>query len=184
MYILNLAKLISLPSSFRVVYAYLGGIVINQMLTGLLIGVVLITVILGLFFKSTLFSLLSVFPNILPIAVAFGVWALVFEKVSFMVAIGMGSTLGIVVDFTVHLLSKYNLARTDMKLGPEEAVIYAFETVGFALICITDADILLFLFKIEFRCNYPTQSKLSMVESSSRFNFLVFKNNYSNRNPT
>ena len=130
----GLAKLISLPSSFRVVYAYLGGIVINQMLTGLLIGIVLITVILGLFFKSTLFSLLSVFPNILPIAVAFGVWALVFEKVSFMVAIGMGSTLGIVVDFTVHLLSKYNLARTDMKLGPEEAVIYAFETVGFALI--------------------------------------------------
>ena len=31
-------------------------------------------------------------------------------------------------------MSKYNLARTDMKLGPEDAVIYAFETVGFALI--------------------------------------------------
>ncbi len=130
----GLAEIISLPSSFRVVYAYLGGIVINQMLTGLLIGIVLITITLGLFFKSTLFSLLSVFPNILPIAVAFGIWALVFENVSFMVAIGMGSTLGIVVDFTVHLLSKYNLARTDLKLGPEDAVIYAFETVGFALI--------------------------------------------------
>jgi len=54
-----------------------------------------------------------------------------------MVAVGMGSTLGIIVDFTVHLLSKYDLARREMGQSPEEAVVFAFESVGFALIVMT-----------------------------------------------
>ena len=68
---------------------------------------------------------------------AFGIWAIIDGQIDFMVAVGMGSTLGIIVDFTVHLLSKYDLARQELKKSPEDAVLFAFEAVGFALIAMT-----------------------------------------------
>jgi len=43
-------------------------------------------------------------------------------------------TLGIVVDDTVHFLSKYLRARREMQLLPDEAVKFAFSTVGVALL--------------------------------------------------
>jgi predicted RND superfamily exporter protein len=43
-------------------------------------------------------------------------------------------TLGIVVDDTVHFLSKYLRARRELNLNSEEAVKYAFSTVGTALL--------------------------------------------------
>ena len=46
----------------------------------------------------------------------------------------MGMTLGIVVDDTVHFLSKYLRARRDNGLSAEEAVRYAFSSVGMALV--------------------------------------------------
>ncbi len=46
----------------------------------------------------------------------------------------MGMTLGIVVDDTVHFLSKYLRARRDDGLPAEDAVRYAFSSVGAALV--------------------------------------------------
>jgi len=43
-------------------------------------------------------------------------------------------TLGIVVDDTVHFLSKYLRARREKGLDAEEAVRYAFRNVGMALL--------------------------------------------------
>jgi len=48
-----------------------------------------------------------------------------------------GMTLGIVVDDTVHFLSKYLRARRERGLDPQAAVRYAFHTVGIALIVTT-----------------------------------------------
>jgi len=45
-----------------------------------------------------------------------------------------GMTLGIVVDDTVHFLSKYMRARREKGLSSEDAVRYAFRTVGLALV--------------------------------------------------
>jgi len=42
-------------------------------------------------------------------------------------------TLGIVVDDTVHFISKYLRARRDKGLSTEDSVRYAFSTVGTAL---------------------------------------------------
>jgi len=41
--------------------------------------------------------------------------------------------LGIIVDDTVHFLSKYRRARVEMGKNAEEAVRYSFHTVGTAL---------------------------------------------------
>ena len=133
----NLTETISQPAGFRVVFSHLGMVIINSLFFGVLVGLILITTVIGLAFKSKLFAVLSTFPNILPIGVAFGLWAIIDGEVGFMVAVGMGSTLGIIVDFTVHLLSKYDLARKEMNKNPEEAIYFAFESVGFALIIMT-----------------------------------------------
>ena len=133
----GLNSIISEPAGFRVVFSHMNKVIVESLITGVAIGLSIITLILGFFFRSTLFGLLSSFPNILPIGSAFGVWAILNGQVSFMVAVGMGSTLGIIVDFTVHLLSKYDLARKEMGKSPEEAIYFSFEAVGFALIIMT-----------------------------------------------
>ena len=133
----NLENMISEPSSFRVIFTYMVEAIVNSLLYGLFIGILLITLIIGLFFRSYLLPTLSIFPNILPIGMGFGLWGLFVGDVGFMVAVGMGSTLGVIVDFTVHFLSKYELARKEFKKSVEESVIYSFETVGFALIIMT-----------------------------------------------
>jgi predicted RND superfamily exporter protein len=48
-----------------------------------------------------------------------------------------GMTLGIVVDDTVHFLSKYLRGRREKGLSGSEAVRYAFQTVGKALVVTT-----------------------------------------------
>ena len=48
-----------------------------------------------------------------------------------------GMTLGIIVDDTVHFMSKYLRARREYGYNSKEAVIYAFQTVGQALITTT-----------------------------------------------
>jgi len=48
-----------------------------------------------------------------------------------------GMTLGIVVDDTVHFLSKYLRARREKGYGPDQAIHYAFTSVGVALITTT-----------------------------------------------
>ena len=133
----NLENMISEPSSFRVIFTYMVEAIVNSLLYGLFIGILLITLIIGLFFRSYLLPALSIFPNILPIGMGFGLWGLFVGDVGFMVAVGMGSTLGVIVDFTVHFLSKYELARKEFKKSVEESIIYSFETVGFALIIMT-----------------------------------------------
>ena len=46
-------------------------------------------------------------------------------------------TIGIVVDDTVHFLSKYRRARREHERNPEDAVRYAFDTAGRALVTTT-----------------------------------------------
>ena len=58
-------------------------------------------------------------------------------------------TIGIVVDDTVHFLSKYRRARREYGQSPDEAVRYAFDTAGLALFTTTVvlvAGFLIFVF--------------------------------------
>ena len=65
---------------------------------------------------------------------AFGVWGILVAQVNLGLSVVIGMTLGIVVDDTVHYLSKYLRARREQGLSSEEAVRYAFSSVGTALI--------------------------------------------------
>ena len=137
--------MVSIGTGTRPIFAFMSNILITQLTYALGIGIVLITATIILFFRSLRYGMLTSVTNLLPIGVAFGIWAIVSGEISMLVGIGMGTTLGIIVDFTVHFLSKYLHARRQKNLSAEEAVEYAFETVGFALIITSFSLILGFL---------------------------------------
>jgi predicted RND superfamily exporter protein len=94
---------------------------------------ILISFILILALRSRRFGLLSLAPNLIPAGLAFGIWGLANGEIGLSLATASGMTLGIVVDDTVHFLSKYLRARREKGYTPEQAVRYAFQTVGVAL---------------------------------------------------
>jgi len=107
---------------------------IVSMLVGTSIALVIISGILIIAFRSIKIGLLSMIPNLVPAAMGFGIWALIDGQVGMSLSIVIGMTLGIVVDDTVHFLSKYLRARREQNLNAEDSIRYAFSSVGFALV--------------------------------------------------
>jgi len=107
---------------------------IQSMLSGALIALVSVSVLLIIALRSVRYGILSLLPNLLPAAMAFGLWGLVNGEIGLAVSVVACMTLGIVVDDTVHFLSKYVRAKRELGLKTEQAVEYAFRTVGVALV--------------------------------------------------
>ena len=114
-------------------FAHIGNRNIIAMLEGAVIALLLISGILIIALRSLRIGLISLLPNLIPMAVAFGIWGLFVGQVGMALSVVTGMTLGIVVDDTVHFLSKYLRARREQGLSSEDAVRYAFSTVGMAL---------------------------------------------------
>ena len=124
-------------ASPSVMFAYIGQRNIRSMLVGTSIALVLISLILVFALRSLKIGLLSLIPNMAPAAMGFGLWGLLYGQVGLGLSIVAGLTLGIVVDDTVHFLSKYLRARREQGMSSEDAVRYAFNTVGVALLVTT-----------------------------------------------
>lgn len=105
---------------------------IAAMILGTGLGFLAIAAILMVALRSARMGIISLIPNILPAAMAFGVWAWLVGDVGFAVSIVAGLSIGIIVDDTVHFLTKYNLKRRTH--DAPDAVRYAFRTVGPAII--------------------------------------------------
>jgi predicted RND superfamily exporter protein len=121
-------------ASPSVMFAHIGQRNIISMLTGTTVALVLISGILILALQSFKIGIISLIPNLAPAAMGFGLWGLLVGEVGLGLSVVAGMTLGIVVDDTVHFLSKYLRARREQQLDPEGAVHYAFSTVGTALL--------------------------------------------------
>ena len=124
----------SAGASPSVMFAHIGRRNIISMLTGTTIALILISGILVFALQSFKIGAISLIPNLAPAAMGFGLWGLLVGEVGLGLSVVAGMTLGIVVDDTVHFLSKYLRARREQQLNPEDAVRYAFSTVGTALL--------------------------------------------------
>ena len=120
-------------TSSDIIFAHIGMSNIVSMMGGTSIALVIISLILMVALGSFKYGLVSLVPNLAPAAMGFGIWALIDGRVGMGLSVVVGMTLGIVVDDTVHFLSKYLRARRERGLSAEEAVRYSFETVGVAL---------------------------------------------------
>ena len=83
--------------------------------------------------RSLSLGLMSIIPNVLPIVMTFGVWGFLVGQVGLAAATVSATALGIVVDDTVHILTKYLRARRDLGYDKPSAIRYAFQTVGSAV---------------------------------------------------
>ena len=121
-------------ASPTIMFSHIGERNIRSMLLGTTVALVLISLVLVVALHSVKIGLLSLVPNLIPAALAFGVWGIAVGQVGLALSVVTGMTLGIVVDDTVHFLSKYLRARREKGLDAEDAVRYAFSTVGLALV--------------------------------------------------
>ncbi|BBB30022.1 efflux RND transporter permease subunit [Neptunomonas japonica] len=120
-------------ASPTLMFAHIGQRNIQSMLIGITFALILISFLLGIALKSVRYGLISLLPNLAPAAMGFGIWYFIDGQVGLALSVVAGMTLGIVVDDTVHFLSKYRHARIDKGKNSAQAVQYAFASVGRAL---------------------------------------------------
>ena len=124
-------------ASSDTMFAHIGQRNVKSMLLGSFVGLLAISLVVAGALRSVSFGVISLLLNVLPILVGFGVWGLLVGRVGLGLSAVSGLTMGIVVDYTVHLLSKYQHAQRSQSLGTEQAIRYAFSTVGVALVVTT-----------------------------------------------
>jgi uncharacterized protein len=124
-------------AGISLMFSYIGQRNIVAMLGGTTVALVLISGILIIALRSPKLGFVSLLPNLAPAAVGFGLWGIFVGQVGLSLSIVAGMTFGIVIDDTVHFLSKYLRARREKGLSSEDAVRYAFRTVGRALVVTT-----------------------------------------------
>ena len=122
------------PTGASVMFTYITERNIDSMITGTMIAIFAIALMMVAALRSLKLGLLSLIPNGLPILTTFGAWAILVGDVGFSVATVASISLGIVVDDTVHFLSKYVRAREDRQLSVEDSIRYAFDNVGMAIV--------------------------------------------------
>jgi predicted RND superfamily exporter protein len=120
-----------------VMFAHIGQSNIRSMLFGTLLALAGISVLIALMLRSVRYGIISLVPNLAPAAIAFGFWALYDGEIGLGLSVVVGMTLGIVVDDTIHFMSKYLRAKREQSLSTADAISYAFNTVGVALVITT-----------------------------------------------
>lgn len=144
-----------------VMFAFIAERNFNSMTLGIPLALLGISALLVLALRSLKFGLISLIPNLFPMAMAFGLWAIYNGEINFAMSFSMGLMLGIIVDDTIHFLSKYLRARREMQLDASEAIGYAFHTVGTALV-VTSITLALGFAVLFYSAFYPTSS-MSMI---------------------
>jgi len=109
----------------------------DSMFNGNIFALILISLVLMIALRNLKLGLLSIIPNVTPVLVGFGVWWLYKGTINTGMVIVFSMTLGIIVDDTVHFMSKFLRAQKELGYNSKQAVIYAFETVGKALVTTT-----------------------------------------------
>lgn len=107
---------------------------IRSMFMGTFFALLLISAILIFALRSFKIGIISLLPNMIPAIMAFGVWGILVGKVGLAISIVSAMALGIIVDDTVHFLSKYLIARREKGLSSIQAIQLTFVQVGPALV--------------------------------------------------
>ncbi|HFD32792.1 MAG TPA: RND family transporter [Gammaproteobacteria bacterium] len=150
-----------IASSPMYMFSHISLRTVEQMIGGVAFALVMISILIIVALRSFKIGLISLIPNLVPPVIAFGVWGILIGEVGFALAVGLGMTIGIIVDDTVHFLSKYLRARREKGLNAEEAVRYAFSNVGTALIITT--IVLVVGFSVLILSSFKINTDLGMI---------------------
>ena len=133
----NLPDVAFTGAGVQLMFAHVFSKDVQSMIFGTTAALALISLLLIFMFRSFRIGVVSLIPNLLPALVGFGVWGLFVGEIGIGLAMVSGMTIGIVVDDTVHFLSKYLRARRDRGLSARDAVDFAYRTVGRSIVITT-----------------------------------------------
>ena len=112
--------------------ARLNQIISTELFTGFSLSLVMITLTMMIGLRSLRYGLLSIAPNVFPITIVFGLWGLIEGNLSPYVLMLLAVSIGLVVDDSVHVLSKYKTARDSGK-SPGESIEESISLAGSAI---------------------------------------------------
>ena len=149
------------PTGPPLLFAYIWYDSVITNLTGMIFAVLMISIVIAIAMRSITLGLLSLIPNLIPAAMAFGVWGLIKGQVDIGSSIVAIIAFGIVVDDTIHFMSKFRVAYQTLGYTTKESVVYAFTCVGKAL---TITSIVLVAgFSVLVISNYTMNSSMGLL---------------------
>ena len=128
----NAPGLATEATGFSIVFSHLFQRNIYSMLRATIIAMGLISLLLIVIFRSVRLGLISLIPNFIPAIMTFGLWGYLVGHVGLAGSVMTAIAFGIVVDDTIHFLTKYRRERQDGR-SSAEAVRATFRTIGKAL---------------------------------------------------
>ena len=129
----NSPSMFTFGSGLSIIWAHISERNINSMLGASFGALVLISGILIMALRNIRLGILSLIPNLVPAIMGFGIWGFLSGRVGLGLSVVVAMALGIVVDDTVHFMSKYLRARKEYGFNQADAVRYTFNTVGTAM---------------------------------------------------
>ncbi|TEU22294.1 MAG: hypothetical protein E3I13_02525, partial [Gammaproteobacteria bacterium] len=130
----NTPDIMTEGASPTLMFSHIGKRNAESMIYGTGITLVVISVILMLVLKSVSIGVVSLMPNLVPAAMSLGIWSLIDGQITMAVSVVSSITLGIIVDDTVHFLSKFQEAYKRMGKSVEDSIRHAFSHIGSALV--------------------------------------------------
>jgi len=115
-----------------ILFARLDRSISIELMQGFTLSFILITITLLIGLKSVRYGLLSIMPNLFPATIVFGFWGLFVGELSPYILMLFSISIGLVVDDSVHILSKYISARRSGDT-PESAVQFSLDRAGSAI---------------------------------------------------
>ncbi len=109
---------------------------IVRMLIGTIVAMSIVSLLLIFVFRSLRFGLISLIPNFVPAIMAMGIWGYAVGRVDVSASVVTAIAFGIIVDDTIHLMTKYLRARESGK-SPSDAIQPVFRLVGRPLLTTT-----------------------------------------------
>ena len=120
-------------TSLSLLYANVSGRNISAMLISTGTAIIFISILLIFALRSFPLGAISLIPNLMPTVIAIGIWGWFVGNLGLAGSVVTAMTLGIVVDNTIHFITKYLRARRKNASTNQEAICYAFENAGGAL---------------------------------------------------
>lgn len=108
----------------------------KELVISVLLALITIVLTIGMTFLSPKLALASVLPNVLPIGIGMAFYSLSGEVIDPLPGIAFCISLGISVDDTVHMISKY-LEGLETGLSGHSAILNAISSLSGSLICST-----------------------------------------------
>lgn len=123
-------------ASLSLMFAHIGERSIVGMTGGMLGSLLVESLFIALVFGAFRLGFASFIGNIIPIAMAFGLWGMLNGNIDLGLTLVLGISFSVVVDDTIHFLHKYEAARR-LGLSTEDAIRKSFRGVGFAILTTT-----------------------------------------------